>query len=255
MKKLYILVISLILLASCKSFNNQIINNSFENTSLFAEYMQNDLSLKNKEQLKEEVIFPAEQVLDITDLRKDLTRQYCIRHYHFDSYLISNLQMAIIHFTGKNDLKNSMSIYKNDIIPETRVDIKDFGKVNIGVHYIVDKDGTIYSLLPENMVGRHTVGFNHISIAIENVAASEYELTQKQVEANALLISYLAGKYPSLRFLFGHHEYLDKNKPHSLYFRAKDVFYRPKTMVDPGSAFMFKLRKHLLENYNLKFIE
>ncbi|MBN2651181.1 MAG: N-acetylmuramoyl-L-alanine amidase [Spirochaetales bacterium] len=256
MKKYHLFLFFLILVLTCKSVNTEAINNSFYEETTFSEEVEPSKPSEPVEPVLLEFGFPVvSQVVEISSRRKELTREYCIRHYNRNSYLIEVPRMIVIHYTGVSSLGESFAIYRDDIIPAERTDINGFGRVNIGVHFLVDKDGSVYSMLPENMIGRHTVGFNHLSIAIENVGVADYELTSQQVEANARIISYLGGKYPTIRFLFGHHEYLDKEKAHFLYFKAEDPFYKPRPMADPGVLFMKNLRDYLLQEYNLKFID
>jgi N-acetylmuramoyl-L-alanine amidase len=61
--------------------------------------------------------------------------------------------------------------------------------------------------MPETWMARHCIGLNRVAIGIENVGdGAKYPLTDRQVEANASLVRYLAGKY-SIAYLLGHNEY------------------------------------------------
>jgi len=44
--------------------------------------------------------------------------------------------------------------------------------LNSLMHYLVDKDGMIYSLMQDFYVARHAVGLDHIAIGIGNVSAA-----------------------------------------------------------------------------------
>jgi len=108
---------------------------------------------------------------------------------------------------------------------------------------MVDRDGTVYRLMDETSMGRHTIGLNYSSIAIENVGGKDNKdnLTPSQLRSNIDLIDYLTHKYKSIEYLIGHHEYTDFVK-HPLWLE-KDKRYRTKK-YDPGDIFMNKLRKH-----------
>ena len=50
---------------------------------------------------------------------------------------------------------------------------------------VTDTDGTIYRLMPEDRVGRHAIGLNHVSIGVENVGdGKRWPMTAAQVAAN-----------------------------------------------------------------------
>jgi N-acetyl-anhydromuramyl-L-alanine amidase AmpD len=108
----------------------------------------------------------------------------------------------------------------------------------------VDRDGDIYSLLPLDVIGRHVIGLNHVSIGIENVGVSD-KLTQVQLEADAALVQDLLKREPTLHYLIGHFEYTKKNLPHYSLYKELDTKYRPTYKTDPGRRFMTELRKKL----------
>ena len=111
-------------------------------------------------------------------------------------------------------------------------------------HFVVDRDGTIYRLAPETWMGRHTIGLNHIAIGVENVGdGARYPLTRAQVEANARLVRYLAGKH-AITHVIGHHESA-RMEGHA-YWRELDPKYRNRK-PDPGKAFMRKVRARIAD--------
>jgi len=83
---------------------------------------------------------------------------------------------------------------KKDLIHSSRDYIKDFSSLNVGIHYVVDKDGSIYHLMPDNIVARQPDRFQHVSLGIENIAADSTGLTAAQVESNVKLIRFLANQ-------------------------------------------------------------
>jgi beta-N-acetylhexosaminidase len=116
------------------------------------------------------------------------------------------------------------------------------GDVNVSIQFVVDQGGVIYRLMPETWMARHCIGLNYSAIGVENVggAGGEDNLTQAQIEANIRLIRYLAGKYPTIRYLIGHMEYLDF-EGHPLWLE-RDASYRTEK-IDPGERFMASVRK------------
>ena len=63
--------------------------------------------------------------------------------------------------------------------------------LNVSSQFIIDRDGSIYQLMPPNQFARHTIGLNYCAIGVENIGGSKQPLTEAQVEANAKLIRYL----------------------------------------------------------------
>ncbi len=184
-------------------------------------------------------------------LRKELTREYCREHYSVNSWKLEKPQMIVIHYTGNNSLAETVRFLSPDTISSGNTYTKNYGSVNLGVHFFVDKDGSIYQFLPENMIARHTIGYNHISFGIENIARGESLLTDAQVQSNAALVAWLKRRHPSIRFLIGHHEYMLPNTPYLYLYTAENDDYFPMHKPDPGPVFMSRLRDVLAEKYLL----
>ncbi|NNN06316.1 MAG: N-acetylmuramoyl-L-alanine amidase [Elusimicrobia bacterium] len=153
--------------------------------------------------------------------------------------------MIIIHDTAIATLAGSLAAFKPDLLPRERAYLRAFGDVNVGVHFLVDRDGTIYSLLPLDVIGRHAIGLNHVSIGIENVGKNEAALTHKQLESDVALVDDLVRRFPSLHYLIGHHEYVDRSLPHYRLYKELVSGYRPTKKTDPGPDFMKRLRAAL----------
>ena len=87
-----------------------------------------------------------------------------------------------------------------------RLELQGAGALNVGAHYLVDRDGSIQRIVPDDRVVRHCIGLNHVAIGIENVGGGPgYPLTEAQVLADAALIRGLAARYP-IEVLLGHLE-------------------------------------------------
>ena len=168
-----------------------------------------------------------------------------------DSYTLKYPKIIVIHYTAIDNVKDSLDYFKPAVIWPGRSYIKRFGRLNVGVHFLVDKNGDVYSLLPTDVIGRHVIGFNHVSIGIENVARNEERLTLAQLKSNARLIKSLLMKFPSIEYLIGHHEYTDSTLPHYRLFLERVREYRPTVKMDPGKGFMRNLRKLLKEEYRI----
>src|SRR5580693_7225904 len=54
-------------------------------------------------------------------------------------------------------------------IEAARPELQREGELNVSAHFLVDRDGTIYRLMPETWMARHCIGLNRVAIGIENV--------------------------------------------------------------------------------------
>ncbi|HNX58883.1 MAG TPA: peptidoglycan recognition family protein, partial [Spirochaetota bacterium] len=103
----------------------------------------------------------------VTPLREELTRKYALVHYGIDSFTMKDPKIIVVHYTVTHDLRETLNMFSPDTLRNSRPDIAGGGDLNVGVHFTIDKQGKIYSLMPLTMMGRHTIGFNHLSIGIE----------------------------------------------------------------------------------------
>lgn len=173
--------------------------------------------------------------------RMQLTRDYQLEHYGLQQESIAmEPKMIVLHWTAIPTLEGSYDAFLNSKIPTSRADIQLAGALNVSTHFLVDRDGTIYQLMPETYMGRHVIGLNHSAIGIENVGGTaNTPLTEAQLKANLYLIKYLAKKY-KIDYLIGHYEY-PLFVGHSLWLE-QDEGYRT-TKKDPGTDFMLKIRE------------
>ena len=148
-------------------------------------------------------------------------------------------KMIILHWTGISSFKAAWNYFNNTRAEAAREQLASAGEVNVSAQFLVDRDGTIYRLMPENWMARHCIGLNHVAIGVENVGGEEkLPLTDAQVKADAALVRYLAGKYP-ITHLIGHMEY--RQMEGHPYFLELDPRYRNRK-PDPGKDFMAKVR-------------
>ena len=181
-----------------------------------------------------------------TDKRKNLTKEYIKSHYGFDVKDITiEPKTIVLHWTAVMDFEKSFKRLESELLFSDRADIAKASALNVSAHFLVDRDGTIYQLMPDNWMARHVIGLNYSSIGVENVggeANSKEDLTPAQLNANIRLVKYLKAKYPSIKNIIGHHEYREfENSPLWL---EKDAGYRTKKS-DPGEKFMSDVRTAL----------
>ncbi|QKF66744.1 N-acetylmuramoyl-L-alanine amidase, AmpD family [Arcobacter venerupis] len=178
--------------------------------------------------------------IKFTQNRIDLTKEYIKNSYGLDVKDINIVpQIIVIHHTASDDLKESFDRFYPEILLSDRKYIKKAGDLNVSAQFLVDFDGTIYSLMPETYMARHIIGLNLSSIGIENVGGNKKALTNEQLKANIELVKYLKDKYKTIQYLIGHYEYMRFEK-HPL-FLEKDAKYRT-IKHDPDSIFMENLR-------------
>jgi N-acetylmuramoyl-L-alanine amidase len=148
--------------------------------------------------------------------------------------------MIILHWTGINSLESTWKYFNRTRAEAARPELAAAGEVNVSAHFLVDRDGTIYRLMPETWMARHCIGLNQVAIGIENVGdGEEFPLTEEQVKADAALVRYLKGKY-AIEYLIGHMEY--RKMESTPLFLERAPGYR-NNKPDPGMDFMRKVRK------------
>lgn len=170
-----------------------------------------------------------------------LTRQYQQTHYGIASKTIDIVpKIIVLHWTSI-DLKPTFRVFNSAKFPQNSPRTKDLpGDLNVSSHFVVDRDGTIYQLMPETWMARHVIGLNHYAIGIENIGGfdGKEDLTTAQAKANAFLVCYLKKRHAGIRYVIGHHEYLKfKNTP--LWLELDSNYQTDK--YDPGSAFVSKV--------------
>src|SRR5690606_30569793 len=106
-------------------------------------------------------------------------------------------RMIVIHHTGGNSADGTWRYFNRVRMEGAREKLARAGAVNVASHFLVDRDGTCYRLMPETRMGRHAIGLNHIAIGVENVGDRErYPLTDAQLATNARLVRALASRHP-----------------------------------------------------------
>lgn len=206
--------------------------------------------------------------IDYTPRRIELLKGYARAHYS-DYYLKTtgsaempgieiDPKVIVVHYTAVPTLEGTLRVFAPDTL-QGRPELDSAGKANVGVQFVVDRDGTIYPLTPDNYFCRHCIGLNHCAIGFENVGtddiseaglsgeAQEGELTLQQLRSNVLLIRSLKNKYPGIEILIGHSEYRqleEPSHPGHKYFHENDPGYRT-VKSDPGPRFLSALRSEI----------
>jgi hypothetical protein len=156
--------------------------------------------------------------------------------------LVIEPRLVVLHYTGGHSAKGTHGYMSRTKLEEERAALRKGGEVNVVSHFVVDRDGTIYRLIPETRMGRHAIGVNHIAIGVENVGdEKKYPLTDAQVTANVALIRDLAARFPIERVV-GHHEVAALRGTPWYVERVRG--YR-NAKGDPGARFMAAVRAGL----------
>ena len=187
------------------------------------------------------IIFDAE--------RKQLSLDYLSDRYTLEQQEPTiTPKMIVLHWTVIPTFTESFAFFKESILASSRGDINSAGQLNVSSQFMVDRDGTIYRLLPETTMARHVIGLNHCAIGIENIGGTkDLPLTPAQLKSNIFLVNYLTEKY-DIDYLIGHYEYT-KFEDHPLWLEVDDSYRTEKS--DPGEDFMKSVRK-VTANLNFK---
>lgn len=182
-----------------------------------------------------------EKPISFDNERIELTKDYLQKRYGLPGDSINIVpKMIVLHHTVVPTFQKTFEVFDPATLPNWRPEIENVSGLNVSSQFVVDRDGTIYRLMPENRMARHVIGLNHCAIGVENVGGTpELPLTKAQVKANIKLVRYLAHKY-NIEYLIGHHEYT-RFEGHELWLEVDDGYRTKKT--DPGEEFMQKVRK------------
>lgn len=151
-------------------------------------------------------------------------------------------KIIVLHWTAAKTFSSTFNAFSPSKLPNgDRKDIATVSALNTSSQYMVDRDGTIYRLMPDNYFARHVIGLNYCAIGVENVGSADFPLTDAQLKANEQLVRYLAKKY-KIEYLIGHYEY-SKFKGTSLWKETNPNYLTGKT--DPGVSFMERIRNNV----------
>ncbi|CAM3750439.1 peptidoglycan recognition protein family protein [Rheinheimera salexigens] len=177
------------------------------------------------------------------EMRKALTLQYMQQHYGMvQDEPVIDPKMVVVHWTVIPTFEQTFAAFNPPELPAARDGIRAGGNLNVSSQFVIDRDGTVYQLMPETTMARHTIGINYTAIGIENIAdGNSLPMTEAQLAANTKLITYLAGKYP-IKYVLGHSEY--HRFRDTDWWKETDANYFTEKN-DPDIAFMQRLRSSL----------
>jgi N-acetylmuramoyl-L-alanine amidase len=170
------------------------------------------------------------------------------RHNLIQSTATITPKIIVLHYTAGGTLESNFNYFNNVKIEGARAYNKNQSPLNVSSHYLVDRDGSIYQLMPDTFFARHTIGLNYCAIGIENIGSKAEPLTEEQAIANAKLVRHLKSKF-AISHLIGHYEY-GKFKGTKLWRETNPSYFTGKD--DPGSDFMVKVRS-FIKDLKLKY--
>ena len=182
--------------------------------------------------------------IDFGSERISMTKDYIKKHYGLK---VNNIKITpkiiVLHWTAEMSFNKSFKRLQPQRLLSDRKDIAKASALNVSAQFLVARDGTIFRLMPENWMARHVIGLNYSSIGVENVGGKGNkidDLTLAQRKSNIALVKYLKAKYPSIKYLIGHHEY--RRMESTSLWLEKDKGYRT-VKSDPGKKFMSDIRR------------
>ena len=164
---------------------------------------------------------------------------YAKRHYGIDRWRLEHPHMIVEHYTASDSFLSTYSAFARDT-PDP-----ELGELpGTCAHFVIDRDGTIYQLVPLTTICRHTVGLNWTAIGIEHVGTSDASILSnpRQLASSLSLTLWLMHRYGiSLPNVIGHNESLT-----SRYHRERYAPWRCQTHGDWTHADMLTYRADLL---------
>jgi N-acetyl-anhydromuramyl-L-alanine amidase AmpD len=140
--------------------------------------------------------------------------QYAEKHYGIHSWVLRP-KVIVEHYTANESFSATWNTFAADV-PDP-----ELGELpGTCAHFVVDRDGTIYQLVPLNVMCRHTVGLNYVAIGIEHVGTSDAEVLHDavQLRSSLLLTRWLMAKFHiPIANVIGHNESLSSPYHRELY--------------------------------------
>jgi N-acetylmuramoyl-L-alanine amidase len=147
------------------------------------------------------------------DKRKSQMAAYSKRHYGQHTWRLRDPKVIIEHYTAGTSFSSAWNTFAansphNGELPGTCA------------HFIIDRDGTIYQLVPLWIRCRHAVGMNYTSIGIEHVGTSDQMVLgdRAQMHSSLRLTLWLMSRFHiNIGNVIGHRESLYSPYRHELY--------------------------------------
>lgn len=171
--------------------------------------------------------------------RRAQTAAYAERHYGLATWRLVRPRVIVEHVTANESFSATWNTFAADTPDPELHELP-----GTCAHFVVDRDGTIYQLVPLTTMCRHTVGLNWTAIGIEHVGTSDAQVLDDpaQLRASLRLTLWLMDRFHiSLPNVIGHAESLT-----SPYHRERYPAWRCQTHGDWAHGDMEVYRRRLL---------
>jgi beta-N-acetylhexosaminidase len=171
--------------------------------------------------------------------RRAETAAYAAAHYGLHTWRLVHPRVIVEHYTANDSFSATWNTFAADS-PDPELGEKP----GTCAHFVIDRDGTVYQLVPLTTMCRHTVGLNWTAIGIEHVGTSDASIlgNSRQIAASLKLTLWLMSTYHvSLPNVIGHAESLT-----SRYHRERYAPWRCQTHGDWQHPDMVVYRSRLL---------
>ena len=176
--------------------------------------------------------------IPFSDARKADMADYAQRHYGFHDFRLRKPRVIVEHYTATSSFAPVFDYFsRNEPDPELHE------LPGVCSHFVIDRDGTIYRLVPTSIMCRHTVGLNWTAVGVEHVGQSDADVmgNPRQLAASLRLTRALQGRYGiGTRNVIGHNE--NRSSP---YHRERVARLRSQTHADFPRAVMDGYRRRL----------
>jgi len=170
--------------------------------------------------------------------RQAETLHYAERHYGLHTWHLVHPHVIVEHYTASTTFSSAWNTFADDAPDPELHELP-----GTCAQFVIDRDGTIYQLVPLTTICRHTVGLNWTAIGIEHVGTSDAQILDDPLElaASLRLTLWLMHRYDiSLPNVIGHSESLT-----SPYHRELYAPWRCQTHADWSHADMNVYRAKL----------
>jgi beta-N-acetylhexosaminidase len=144
---------------------------------------------------------------------------YSKRHYGTATWRLTDPKVIVEHYTASETFSSAYNTFAPD-----RPDSELHELPSTCAHFVIDKDGTIYQLVPLWIRCRHTVGLNWTAIGIEHVGTSAAEILgdKAQMASSLALTRWLMARFRiAQKNVIGHAESLSSPYHHELVARLR----------------------------------
>ena len=181
-------------------------------------------------ELRKPIPYTAARRADMAD--------YAQRHYGFHDFRLRDPKVIVQHYTVTSSFRPVFDLFSRNQ-PDA-----ELGELpGVCSHYVIDRDGTIFRLVPATIMCRHTVGLNWTAIGIEHVGMSDAQVmgNRRQLAASLRLTRALQGRHGiATRNVIGHNENRD-----SPFHRERVARLRTQTHADFPRSVMNGYRRRL----------